>query len=238
MHYIFLLMFCIFMASGLSAFAQDDVIRVVGEDGSVQEIEVAPAPGSKTNNKVQEAVNPGPSEPTITEMPPIRTQMPAQLEAIVKPLTHDSTPELHDELSDDEAEDISMTPSIAPDEKEVEEKYDEQAGAKSSGDDIEEIIWNQSERVVDLMIKPPRKPDISERAFPTPQYKPEVSGVPTGPITRQQAIDVALERAPPANSFFAISDVVDQRPVFVVRFRTDNGPIEIIVDQGTGEIVE
>lgn len=89
----------------------------------------------------------------------------------------------------------------------------------------------------------------SEKALPIPQRKPDVESrkpyqpykwaLPKGhAITSDAALRLALEVAPPARSFEVSRRVYQDRPVFQVTFKTENGLHDVLVDAETGEILK
>lgn len=97
------------------------------------------------------------------------------------------------------------------------------------------------------------QPEPVEPDYPRPDRKPRVpvvekieaaapankaGPVMTGPLTRDQAVQVALDYAPPARRMQILPRIYEGRKVYVVAFFTDNGREDILVDMISGEIVE
>lgn len=90
------------------------------------------------------------------------------------------------------------------------------------------------------------KKKAKPRVFvPTPRHKPLATlALPPasppqapGEITREQAITIALEVAPPARSMDVERRSYEDRIVYVVAFRTDDGVQDVLVDAKSGDIV-
>ncbi len=82
---------------------------------------------------------------------------------------------------------------------------------------------------------PGRKPIASRAAAFVPEDMPREDAVP---LTRDDAVRIALKAAPPARRFQARQIVHKERPVYIVTFFTDGGPHDILVDAETGDIVQ
>lgn len=217
------------------AVAQENVIRVIGEDGSVQEIELKSSTRSAVPRlpkeeppkivKPQPLPEPEPILPPVPDMPEIKTEMPEQLKAIVELLPEEEAePEIEVDVAP--ADDVLAEPAAVED-----------APALEQPQEPDEIIeWQQEERVGGVMIKPGRKPAVPYR-YAKPDYSAAKKVTPSGPVTKEQALAIAVEKAPPASGMMAVPRVIDGQPVYVVKFRTENGPLEIVVDQATGAIL-
>ena len=82
------------------------------------------------------------------------------------------------------------------------------------------------------MIKPGRKP----RRYDAPIEKAVQR--PAGTlISREDALAIALEDAPPAMRVVAVPRIYQGVQVFSVTFHTENGSVERVVDRVTGEIL-
>lgn len=239
-------------------FAQDSMIRVIGEDGSVQEIEITPKRKSSVARvpevkapakpRVRAPVQAPPKPLQVEEeLPEIKTEMPERLKAIVTPKEPEASKEI---------EKIEEAPAEAPVERAVEEVVEE-ALEESVSDDPAVVEWNQPERVGAVMLRPPYKPatpdwflvkgeekpvqasqDVVESSEPDEVVAPVVPVKPSGPITKSQAISIAMEVAPPASNVKAIPKVLEGRPVYIVTFRTEDGPLDVIVDYNSGDILK
>ena len=63
--------------------------------------------------------------------------------------------------------------------------------------------------------------------------------IPTGTvITRDLAIRAALEVAPPARGFEVYGTIYKERPAFQVRFKTEDGPHDVLIDGETGKVLK
>ncbi len=61
---------------------------------------------------------------------------------------------------------------------------------------------------------------------------------PQGPVTAAVATRIALEVAPPARGYEVTQRTYKDRPAFMVTFKTENGPHDILVDAQTGELLK
>lgn len=76
--------------------------------------------------------------------------------------------------------------------------------------------------------KPPR----------VPTQKAVKNSLPPGTeITERVATSIAMDAAPPSAGFTSSRQSYEGRPVYVVTFRTDDGPYDVLVDAATGEVV-
>lgn len=218
------------------AVAQDNVIRIIDEDGSVQEVEVVaprqPSPPVKAEEpkpvpqQVKRAPEPPPPTPQEPPAPPeidvpeLEPQMPQELKAIVEPVA--PAPEPVAEPQQEEEEGSVEEVRTAPEEVAPEEEL---------------VDWNQDTRQLPegYMILPPRKPAEIPYRHARPDYNAPV--VASGPVSKEQAVAIALEKAPPASSVVALPREYDGRPVYLVKFRTADGPLNIMVDMATGDII-
>lgn len=90
---------------------------------------------------------------------------------------------------------------------------------------------------------PPPKPD-EEGIARAKAARPLIDhidprNIPPGTvITRDLATRAALEVAPPSRGFDVFGTTYKDRPAFQVRFKTENGPHDVIVDGETGKILK
>lgn len=212
------------------ARAQDNVIRIINEDGTVQEVEMPTrqAPPMQVERPVpQPRVEQAPAAPQQParapeiDIPEVNPEMPETMKAIVEPVV--SPPQSTDDV---------LQPQL-------EASGDEVSEDALSEEEYEEIEWTQSERQLPegYVVLPGRKPAVPYRhAKPDYNSMPAVS--PTGPITKGEAITIAMEKAPPSSSVMAALRNHNGAAVYLVTFRTENGPVDIVVDVATGEIVK
>ncbi|HPD83456.1 MAG: hypothetical protein R3D88_06665 [Alphaproteobacteria bacterium] len=65
------------------------------------------------------------------------------------------------------------------------------------------------------------------------------TNIPEGtPITQDLAVRAALEVAPPSSGFDVYGVVYEGRPSFQVRFKTEGGPHDIVIDGYTGDVLK
>lgn len=76
--------------------------------------------------------------------------------------------------------------------------------------------------------KPPRVP--TQRAVTQ-------SLAPGEEISERQATSIAFDAAPASSGFTSSRQTYKGRPVYVVTFKTDEGPYDVLVDAASGEVV-
>ncbi|MCB1533037.1 MAG: PepSY domain-containing protein [Alphaproteobacteria bacterium] len=225
------------------ARAQENVIRVIGDDGSVQEIEL-PIKENKAVQRLPEEPKPQPRQaapapqpqtppeptlPPIPALPELRPQMPQELKAIVTP-----KPAPVMEKQEEAAPPVAEPPAAsAPQQETVEWQQDERAG-------IAMITPSRKPPVPAVFTQPkpaPLSPVASPQASPAPA-KISTPVKPSGPLTKEQAVAIAMEKAPPARRVMAVPAVHNGRSVYAVTFSTESGPVNIMVDSNTGDIVQ
>ena len=90
------------------------------------------------------------------------------------------------------------------------------------------------------------KRDRARKRLPVPASKPmpplshrTSTALPkAGPVTKDMAVSIALEHAPPAKSIIVQNKVTpDGTPVFAVVFKTEDGSTEIVVEKDTGKVL-
>lgn len=72
---------------------------------------------------------------------------------------------------------------------------------------------------------------------PAPAPQPALPPAPGQEITREMAIEIAMRASPPVRSLNVVRRMYQDKPVFVVQMRTDEGPLDVLIDVVTGEIV-
>ena len=176
--------------------AQENVIRIISEDGKVQEL-------------VIEAPAPVVAEPVVEEVQPV-VEPEAEAVPVVEP---DSVLQVEPEAEPVEAESVAPEPKAEPVQKEEEEK-------------------------VEVVPVPPRKPALPPEAGMGHRNPQAVDAMQErAGISREQAIALALEHAPPARTIRAWPRVYNDRPVYEVIFKTEQGDHVIYIDQADGHVI-
>lgn len=89
--------------------------------------------------------------------------------------------------------------------------------------------------------KPKKHENYSSKAESIGRIKREPEPAPAiapgTEITKDMAVSIALEHAPPAGSISVLPRTHKDRQVYVVTFKTEDGDLDILVDKQTGEIV-
>lgn len=194
------------------AGAQSDSIRVIDEDGSVQEVKIPKRPAAKATAEPAPARKIAPESAARPE--PEQKPQAAASSVATGPVEFDlprpKSP-LVEKLKPAEPE-TRKTPVSRP---------------------------VPSAPVDANMPLPPRKGQPLGRDYPW-EYWPE-PGAPEIPpgrqVSRDLALAIALENAPPARSVHVLPRTHEGKPVFVVRFKTENGPHDVIIDRRSGEII-
>jgi hypothetical protein len=189
------------------ALAQDNLIRIIHDDGRVDEIEM---PGNKKH------------------VPP---EMPADT-ATLPPASKDSPV----------AEDIAPV-QAAPDpvERAIEKAVRETDKAPAPKVAAKPAKKKQQEAKKETPAESAPEGAISQypaspEAIGRPMLEPEPRQIPPGTeITKEMALSIALDFAPPARSVTVLPRTHNGTPVFVVSFRTDDGIEDFLIDRQTGE---
>lgn len=62
---------------------------------------------------------------------------------------------------------------------------------------------------------------------------------PEGGISKDQALQIAIDHAPPARDFKILQSTYEHKPVYLVAFKTDSGEqMDILVDMATGAVIK
>lgn len=228
------------------AFAQDSSIRVIHDDGTVDEVEI---PGWGAPAKPASA----PEEKTPAAASDLATMPPAAV-------TRARAKEEAEKAAADEAERYQQAPAeVSPVDAAIAKAVDEADAPKS-----EPGKETKSEKPAS---KKAAKKSMSQKSIPKPAKKnapsaeeqermeaglsrypaaPNVPGkdldarppldIPPGTeITPQVAKMIALDYAPPSRGIEVLPRVHNDKPVYVVRFRTDDGLKDVLIDRETGQ---
>lgn len=98
-----------------------------------------------------------------------------------------------------------------------------------------------SKQPAKLAVKPPRKPaPVLESAAAAPNGdEDEAPAYVAGqPVDADRALRLALDVAPPSRGYEVIRRTYQDRPVFQVTFRTEDGLHDVLVDAETGDILK
>lgn len=194
-----------------AAFAQDKIV-VKNADGSEQEVELP--------EQVTDAVAPLPGGKPKPKVHVFKSDEPSLLrpQAPVKP----------------DAEKIMLNAPARPIEPEMEAVT------------VPRPEMEKPETAKPAPVKPKREPRPEDAPYSPP--KPDKSGrvvgapapvsVPEGtPVTEKLAKRIALEIAPPARDVKVYPRSFEGKDVYLVRFKTEDGFFDVLVDMLTGDIV-
>lgn len=105
-------------------------------------------------------------------------------------------------------------------------------------------------KVDPIHVAPPKKPQhipskkqaAIKTENPVQQQKPDLVQNDrildnAQPVTRSQALSLAIDSAPPAEDFEIFEQMQGQRQIYQVLFRTENGPYEVQIDVLSGSIL-
>ncbi len=124
-----------------------------------------------------------------------------------------------------------------------EAEKEEQESAKPYIVRAEPDVEPEAEKVAKAHPAPPRVLPEPVPDVPMPSRKPYAesqSGEPVEEgtvITKKIATAIALEIAPPSRSLIVQNRVMNERPVYAVIFKTEDGPYEILVDGLSGKVL-
>ncbi len=198
----------------VSAYAQDNAIKVVNPDGSVSVFEI---PGSVP--QVSKDSPPPAPEPQLRKKPP---EEPVAAE--IKPVEPPKKEEVNAEVPPKAAPVKKVSaPAPAPVKKEKPVP-------------VVEIPKEETGTFTRIPPPPGRKP-LKNAAPATETAAPSKSLREQDIITRNEAIGIAIKYAPPASDFKVFQRMFEGGPVYAVVFKTEGGVHEVLVDAFTGEIV-
>lgn len=195
--------------------ADNNVIKIIREDGSVTKFELpegaARSPVSTKTTK-QKAEKPKTQEKQQAVQKKQPEQESAPLEKAVSP------------------EQKTKTENAAVDAEPVAREAEKKALPEQKVTSTEDVVEQAKPRKAALPV-PGRKPPIPNRLTlkepkPGQQY-----------ITRDAALRIALDVAPPARRFNVVPVTYKDKPAYQVTFVTDDGTKEIMIDAQTGDIM-
>ncbi len=188
-------------APGWAADNSDFKIRVIQEDGSVQELDVRkPEPAQK---KARSKPKPAPqarAAPRVKESDLVKPSRikPSWAER-TKPAIREPVAEA---IQEPEQEDYQAAPEQI---------------ARAPDQNIEQ--------------------DREQFRMPYPQRKPSAEEMEEASrITEDVAIAIALDTAPPSQGFNVYHGAHRDQPVFVITFKTDDGPYQVLIDAWGGVV--
>lgn len=211
---IFLLAAAILLSS-VSAYAQDNAIKVVNPDGSVSVFEI---PGSVP--QVSEDSPPPAPEPQLR-----KKQQEEPVAAEIKPV---------EPPKKEEVKKVAEPPKAAP-VKKASAPVTPPAKKEKSAPAVE-IVKEETGTFTRIPPPPGRKPSkntasaTEPAALSKPLREQDI-------LSRNEAVGIALRDAPPASDFKVFQRMFEGGPVYTVVFKTEDGVHEVMVDAFTGEIV-
>ena len=199
------------------SFASDNVIRVINEDGSVEELSL---PESSVNVPVS---------PKVVEP---RKDSPQK--DFTKPVY--KAPKRDPKNATKAAEQEMSTHSPEKIEKNVENKPAVEAvkpvPESSSSEQKAEKVTFKPKRPVWPPI-PGRKPLLLKKLENSVDALPNDTAIPEA-----LAISAAIQHAPPSSDFRVLRRVHDNIPVYAVVFKTDKEPYTVLVDARNGKVIK
>lgn len=116
------------------------------------------------------------------------------------------------------------------------------------------VVPEVETRFVDPIVEPPsrkheaapapsgKKGKAEKSKHPKPPRVPTQKAVkqslpPGAEITERMATSIAMDAAPASSGFTSSRQTYQDKPVYVVTFKTDEGPYDVLVDALTGEVV-
>lgn len=202
------LFLALFLFIPLSAQAQNKII-VIGEDGKKQEITLD-----------QPQINPVEPEPAKESAPQISEPAPLSASDLMR---------IEDPASPKPAPATQTQQSVPKPQKAVVKPP---------------AIKRSPVKQTSMIPIPPRKPSAEDVARWVEESKPVFNFVdpknipPDVAITRDLAVRVALEVAPPSRGYEVFRTDYKDRPAYQVRFKTEAGPHDVVVDAESGEVLK
>jgi hypothetical protein len=114
------------------------------------------------------------------------------------------------------------------------------------------IVPEVETRFVDPIVEPPPRAVHEEVPAPkasgkkpnhpkpprVPTQKAVKNSLPPGTeISERQATSIAMDAAPASSGFTSSRQIYQGKPVYVVTFKTDEGPYDVLVDAASGAVV-
>ena len=181
-------------------------IRVIQPDGTVQEVEL-PGWGAPKTPEPQAA---SPVQDTAT-LPPAREEGASRKSTLDEAI--EKAVEQADDVKPEEPKAAKPEKKSAAKDKKKKNKKKKKKSAKPDGP-----VPAQPEKVGRNLDKP------EPRTFP-----------PGTEITPELAKSIALDYAPPARSVEVLPRTYEGKPVYIVRFRTETGLEDVIIDAVNGQ---
>lgn len=205
-----------FAMSAGSAFAQS-TITVIGDDGKVQTLEI---PGAEVPEEQQAEPAPAPEsapQPAPKKKAPPKPPEPEELKDFIQPKQPAASKgqgQVVDSLPE-ESKPLEKAIEKAPENK-SEKKTSKKSGKKSK-----------------------KKKEQQAEVAPVPEAPKQAAPViaPGTVITEELAASIALDRAPPSSSYKVAKRTFQGKDVFLVTFKTETGPFDVLVDSTTGEVI-
>jgi uncharacterized membrane protein YkoI len=208
-HFIIIIVGLVF--AGPPVHAQEGVIRVIQPDGSVEEAEIPAAKPPAAPQKPETALPaPAASAPTAATTPVPKAQKPAPKSP--SDMAVSPPAKTQNKPKNQVSESASKKPAKAQNKKDKKPKDE----AKIDG--------------------PLPAPDL--QAKPMMPLPPLPKPAPGEYISKTQALNIALGYAPPVRSYDVLPRTYhDGRFIYVVRFITDQGPRDILIDASDGSVI-
>lgn len=245
----------VFADASKPATAQDNVIRIIGTDGSVVEVDIgtpsgaAPPPSagggstSEDNLARPDAAQKAPT-PSERAKPELSSPQPKQAEPEPQSSVEDTVRSPHPSQSSlsgdakstpESAQPIAIQP-IAVSEVKSEDTLQAAPRPAHKPRLVREVVQPEAVQALEPVIQ-----EAATLQGYTPNQTPSPSGFALGQsgITKERALFIALDNgAPPARSVQILPRNIDGREIFVVRFRTEDGLRDMLIDRLDGELIQ
>lgn len=201
------------------ALAQDNVIRVIKDDGTeavfeIPEPERASIPPATPQPQRSPEILPKAAEPAAKPVKPGKPMAATKPSSVFRPV-----------------EPVRVSP-----EKLIAAPPADETGAKPGKTEVRRPKPVARSKPAPAprraAVSEPKMADPSKSATGTPAQI-----LPSTTITADLAKAIALDHAPPARTMSVTRRTYEGKPVFVVTFKTESGPYDVLVDAASGAVL-
>lgn len=188
------------------------------------------APAWAASDNAIRVVNPDGSV-TVFEMPQAKAKEPPPAPA---PRKADNPPS---PKTKPPRGDVAIAPPPAAKPKEILENKNPEP-APVARESMGRVIATEPAKATSKNKKVKAKKGKKEKAVEDVIAAPAEPSRPRGPLTADEALRIALDVAPPARGYEIFRRDYNGRPAYMVTFKTENGPHDVLIDSRTGDVLK
>jgi len=215
------------LAAALPVQAGNDEVRIVNEDGTVSVFKI---PAQQQEDVYISAPAPAPVRKVEKELIE---------EAVKAVLAEDVNESAEEEVEEDDVEEVAVEKTQpVPEEKTIDVVKDEAIKKEKAAATTQPKTRPKADAVIAAATS--RMPPFPARKPPVPKtkiYKAHAKPAPGKTISKNTAIGIAIDYAPPASDFLVQGKMHKDKPVYAVTFKTEKGPYEVLVDAYSGKVI-